>query len=98
MFKNNAIKVTLIILITTLCLTAFILTLKDNNQINEEVEKTYTVKIYENFVYLFENDKIIKQYDIDISVLPGDDIELLIKGIKVDSVSDADLIAEDYDG
>ena len=47
---------------------------------------------------LLENDHILKFYDVNISVLPSEDILLLTNGINVNSVSEADEIAENFDG
>lgn len=69
----------------------------DNGEINSK-KIEYTLKLEDEKVVLFEGDRIIKQYDVVLSVLPGEDIELLIRGIKVKSVSEADCLAEDYDG
>ncbi len=69
----------------------------DNGEINSKIIE-YTLKLEDEKVVLFEGDRIIKQYDVVLSVLPGEDIELLIKGIKVKSVAEADCLAEDYDG
>ena len=51
-----------------------------------------------NTLVLLENGNILKSYDIEISVLPSEDILLLSNGIKVKDVSEADEIAENFDG
>ena len=99
-------KRNLIFLLTLLILLSVIIVSSSNNintktSENEEISsKTneYTLKLENEKVVLFEGDKIIKQYDIILSVLPGEDIELLLNGIKVNSIAEADHLAEDYDG
>ena len=54
--------------------------------------------INNNTLVLLENGNILKSYDVEISVLPSEDILLLSKGIKVKDVSEADEIAENFDG
>ncbi len=63
-----------------------------------KISTEYIIKLHENDIVLFENEKIIKYYDINPSVLPGEDLTLLIKGITVNTVAEADKIAEDFDG
>ncbi len=99
-------KRNLIFLLTLLILLSVIIVSSSNNintktSENEEISsKTneYTLKLENEKVVLFEGDKIIKQYDIILSVLPGEDIEMLLNGIKVNSIAEADHLAEDYDG
>ena len=99
-------KRNLIFLLTLLILLSIIIVSSSKNintktLENEEISsKTneYTLKLENEKVVLFEGDKIIKQYDIILSVLPGEDIELLLNGIKVNSIAEADYLAEDYDG
>ena len=99
-------KRNLIFLLTLLILLSIIIVSSSKNintktLENEEISsKTneYTLKLENEKVVLFEGDKIIKQYDIILSVLPGEDIELLLNGIKVNSIAEADHLAEDYDG
>ena len=99
-------KRNLIFLLTLLILLSVIIVSSSNNintktSENEEISsKTneYTLKLENEKVVLFEGDKIIKQYDIILSVLPGEDIEMLLNGIKVNSIAEADYLAEDYDG
>lgn len=89
-------------IISALLVICFILVFITNNNYKPETdepdEKTYVIRINDDTVCLFENEKIIKKYNIDITVLPGEDIEILLKGINVDDVSEADMLAEDYDG
>ena len=66
--------------------------------INEEENKTLCLKLDNETLVLFENEKIIKKYEISISVLPGDDIFLLTEGIIVSDITEADSIAENFDG
>ena len=99
-------KRNLIFLLTLLILLSVIIVSSSKNintktLENEEISsKTneYTLKLENEKVVLFEGDKIIKQYDIILSVLPGEDIEMLLNGIKVNSIAEADHLAEDYDG
>lgn len=56
------------------------------------------VKLTDNGVVLIRNEEILKVYDIQPSILPGEDILLLREGISVDSESEADSLAENFDG
>ena len=74
----------------------------ENEIINQEEkvkkEDVYIVKSEDNSVFLFKNGDAVKEYDIDIRLLPGNDIKRLTDGITVESESAADRLAEDYDG
>lgn len=59
---------------------------------------TLTLKLYDNTLCLFENREIVKKYEVNPSVLPGEDLGILSRGITVKSIAEADSIAEDYDG
>ncbi|MEE0928375.1 MAG: hypothetical protein UIG59_04210 [Acutalibacteraceae bacterium] len=61
-------------------------------------ETRYFVKIEDDSVCLVKNNDIIKTYEIDITLLPGDDILTLMQGIEVKNPAEADLLAEDFDG
>lgn len=70
----------------------------DNTPSNIKTTTEYIVKLHENKIALFENEKIIKYYDINPTVLPGEDLSILVKGITVNTIAQADKIAEDFDG
>lgn len=74
----------------------------ENEIINQEEkvkkEDVYIVKSEDNSVFLFKNGDAVKEYNIDIRLLPGKDIKRLTDGITVESESAADRLAEDYDG
>lgn len=67
----------------------------ENRETSNEI---YVVRLTDSGVALLKNEKIIKIYDIQPSVLPGEDILLLYEGISVNSVSEADSLAENFDG
>lgn len=92
------LKITTITLIIILFFTFTILISRNRKSVSSQEERTYEIRLDNNIVYLFENNKKVKKYDIDITVLPGEDIEILLDGINVKSISEADIIAEDYDG
>ena len=88
-----------IIISVTLTATSFIINRNRGKTVSKaNTACTYCVKMVGNDICLFENNEVIKKYNIDANLLPGEDQLLLIEGIKVDSISDADLLAEDYDG
>lgn len=68
---------------------------KENSSITLNV---YKVIADEESVCLTLNGKIVKYYDIDLSVLPPEDTVNLFKGITVKSPEEADRIIEDFDG
>lgn len=74
--------------------------IKDNvNKISAPTETSDLCLIIENdCLILKKGKKIIKSYDVSISVLPSEDILLLSNGIEVKDVSEADEIAENFDG
>ncbi len=73
---------------------------ESNNITNDsyDTKEYYIIKIVDSKVSLLKENIIIKSYDIQPSILPGEDIKILSEGIIVDSVSEADRIAEDFDG
>lgn len=73
-------------------------TVSDSKRINQSEEIRFYLRIYDNTLCLFENDTIIKKYDINPLVLPSDDIYLLTNGIEVKDISEADSVAENFDG
>ena len=74
----------------------------ENENVNEiavpQKANNLILIIDNNVLVLLENDHILKFYDVNISVLPSEDILLLSNGINVNSVSEADEIAENFDG
>lgn len=67
----------------------------ESSSANEDI---LTLRLYENELCLFQNRKVLKKYDVNPAVLPGEDVKQLSDGINVASVAEADTIAEDYDG
>ena len=100
-FKN---KISVFLILSTIVVSLF--TVSILNQKSEETSKNnnvipiceYSVQIKNNKIVLLENDKILKEYEINISLLPGEDLVLLSEGIKVNSIKEADKLAEDFDG
>ena len=97
--------------ITILCILAllfsfFIIYPHTTNANNEPLiyesktnkERIFRLKSVDNKVYLFENTTIIKEYDINPMLLPPEDIKLLSDGIILNSMAEADSLAEDFDG
>ncbi len=99
-------RIAVILLFILLAISLFLLPMLSSDQdatpssrANSGSENaTLTLKLYDNTLCLFENREIIKKYDVSPSVLPGEDLEMLINGITVKSVAEADSVAEDYDG
>ena len=71
---------------------------KANKVIPKNDESSFVLKLYDDELVLYENENIIKRYDVTISVLPSEDIFLLSNGIKVKDVAEADAVAENFDG
>lgn len=96
--KTN--KILLISALTVLVITTILVVLisyetHDNTQTDDNV---YTIIADDQSVMLKYNDKVIKIYDINVSVLPPQDVMNLQNGIIVSSPEAADRIIEDYDG
>ena len=88
-----------VITAVTLTVTSILINRSSSKTVSKiSTANNYCVKMVGSNIYLFENNEIIKKYDINVSLLPGQDQLRLIEGIKVSSISDADLLAEDYDG
>ena len=87
-----------------LLIFTFILSLcacdSQKTNINEpDVKKSNFVLIIEdNTLCLKDNEMTVKKYETNISVLPSEDILILTNGIKVKNISEADSIAENFDG
>lgn len=88
-----------------LLVISVVILLTDNTKCNipagehrETSNEIYVVRLTDSGVALLKNEEIIKIYDIQPSVLPGEDILLLYEGISVNSVSEADSLAENFDG
>ena len=88
-----------------LAVISVVILLTDNTKCNipagenrETSNEIYVVRLTDSGVALLKNEEIIKIYDIQPSVLPGEDILLLYEGISVNSVSEADSLAENFDG
>lgn len=65
--------------------------------IEEKTQKTYTVKAKNNKILLFNNEnKIIKELDIDYDSLRSFDKEQLNKGIKIADHKELNQFIEDF--
>lgn len=71
---------------------------KENPVTESKTQEKYVLTITENKLRLILNDDTVKEYDVNINVLPGEDIKLLLDGIIVDGIQEADSIAENFDG
>ena len=58
----------------------------------------YVVRAKDDAVYLYDGNTVIKEYDINPLLLPSEDYEMLLNGIPAQSVENADMLAEDFDG
>ncbi len=101
LLKIRCMIITLLILITIILATSNNDTstrIHENEVSSAEKEKSYMIKLLDSKVSLYESNTVIKEYDINPGLLPGEDILLLSNGIVVKSISEADSIAEDFDG
>ncbi len=74
---------------------------EDNSETKMKIPQqadNYEIRLSDMQVKLFKNGVAVKTYEIQPNLLPGEDILLLTDGIKVESVAEADLLAEDFDG
>ena len=71
---------------------------KENPVTESKTQEKYVLTITENKLRLILNDDTVKEYDVNINVLPGEDIKLLMDGIIVNDIQEADSIAENFDG
>ena len=72
---------------------------KNSNNSKKNVSShEYVIRAKDNAVYLYDDNKVIKEYDINPLLLPSEDYEMLLNGISVESVENADMLAEDFDG
>ena len=73
---------------------------KSNEQPSTEskAQEKYVLTINDNKLRLILDNDTIKEYDVNINVLPGEDIKLLMDGIIVNDIQEADSIAENFDG
>ena len=96
MLKKNYIY----IFITAVLIAAFSLTSSIMlEKIENSQEKRYVLKEYENEIVLYENEKIIKKYNVvSVFSLPIRDRSDLEKGISVKNEAEAELFIENYDG
>lgn len=87
------------VFVMLLCMPSTIEKPKDNDVSKSQTDNSdYVLKLQDSKVSLLKDDKIIKTYDIIPSLLPGEDILSLTKGIEVADIAQADSIAEDFDG
>ena len=102
--SNKHIIITASILLVIITFAILPLFTKSGGNITSTKEpdvSSYTemkLTIFNNELCLIIGSSVSKKYDVDISVLPGEDILILKNGISVKTISEADSIAEDYDG
>ena len=65
----------------------------------ESTQKTYLITIYKGRIGVFESGRAtpVLTGDTQVYLLPNDDIQLLKKGIRADSMNEVKRILEDYD-
>ena len=105
-FLNRRITILIVFLVFILVLLLVSLETNDNNSQSTNnhdnsssvLQSSMVLKIHENYLCLIANNEILKRYNVDLSVLPGEDLKALYDGINVESVEEADINAEDFDG
>lgn len=99
-------RIYILILSITTALTLFFLprmTSKPEEKIDSDiapkvnVETIYRIELNNDKVVLMRDGALIKEYDVNISLLPGEDILILTKGVSFNSLGEADIFMEDYD-
>ena len=70
---------------------------KDNDT-GTSSNTVFLLKLVDNNLYLYESNVILKSYDINPVVLPGEDILMLSNGVEVKNIAEADSIVENFDG
>lgn len=91
----------MIIVVIFLCIIPAFSSCKNSDtktKIESSAQDNYVLTIKDNTLCLLNNKELIKEYNVNISVLPGEDLKLLVEGIPVKNLSDADSIAENFDG
>ena len=89
----------ILLLIFVFILSLFSCESQNTNTNEQELEKNSLVLIIEdNTLCLKDNETTVKKYETNLSVLPSEDILILTKGIKVENISEADSVAENFDG
>ncbi len=100
-------KLCIIILCVTTVLNFFLVSRMTNVPEKKIEGDTYPKVKYEtNYIIALENDKVvlkrngtaIKEYDVNITLLPGEDILILTEGVSFETIGEADMFMEDYDG
>ena len=61
------------------------------------VETTYRIELNNDKIVLMRDNTLIKEYDVNISLLPGEDILILTEGVSFSSLREAEAFMEDYD-
>ena len=91
-------KVILLLIFTFILLLCACDSQKTN--INDPYVKksNFVLIIEDNTLCLKDNETTVKKYETNISVLPIEDILILTNGIEVENISEADSIAENFDG
>lgn len=99
-------RTALLVILTAIIIMSIVLSLKrglneDYNSDNSQKsvsDNEYVIRAKDNAVYLYDGNKVIKEYDINPLLLPSEDYEMLLNGIPVQSIANADMLAEDFDG
>ena len=102
MKNNTVIRIVTVLIVLSCLFILFSVQSSKSEPIDLPQEKVESsrlyLKLYEDEVCLIKDDKIIKKYEIDITLLPGEDILSLTQGIEIATHAEADLLAEDFDG
>ncbi len=96
-------KVKTVILIVTVFISIISIAAINSYADNREKEfiesQPYVLKIYNNNVAVYKNDKIIEIFDtVNYSALPEYDRNQLKKGMSFDSIEEIYSVIEDFDG
>lgn len=101
--KFKVLKISLFSLICIFCIATLFVNLNNDITIyeNEEISnqnETYIIKEYDGKVAVFKNKEKTPStiYESYISLLPIEDQQKLLNGIKVDNTTDLQRIIEDY--
>lgn len=71
---------------------------QESSQNNLPNHHEYVIRAKDNSVYLYDGNTVIKEYEINPLLLPSEDYEMLLNGISAQSIENADMLAEDFDG
>ncbi len=88
-----------IVLITSLILSLSLILIFKQKEKDVQTAEIYTLKSYRNCVALYKDEEIIEIYDnIVLNNLPPNDKVILENGIEFNSISEVDIVLQDYDG